>query len=79
MFSVAMIAGAVACVGYLVATGQALTLDGLFLALAALLLAAGFALYLVYMIRKSMEAAKAPAPAARPAAATAAKPAPVEG
>jgi hypothetical protein len=39
------------------------TVDGLFLALTALLLAAGFALYLVYSIRRAMEPPKPAAPA----------------
>jgi hypothetical protein len=78
LFSVLMIAAGGATVAYLIATGQALTLDGLFLTLTALLLAAGFAMYLVYMIRRAMEQAK-PAPAAKTAAsASAAKPAAVQ-
>ena len=43
LFSVFMIIGSRAAVGYLVATGQALTFDGLFLTLTAAILAAGFA------------------------------------
>ena len=74
-----MIVVGVAATAYLVATGQALTLDGLFLILTALLLAAGFALYLVYMIRRAMEVPKAAAPAAKAAATPASsKPAAVE-
>ena len=63
---------------YLVATGQAGTVDGLFLVLSALLLALVFALNLIYMLNRAMEAAKAPAaPVAKaPAAAKPAKPAP---
>ena len=73
-----MIAAGVATVAYLLATGQALTMDGLFLALTALLLAAGFGMYLIYMIRRAMEPAK-PAPAtAKTAASSAAKPAAVQ-
>jgi len=79
LFSLAMIAVGVAATGYLIATGQALTLDGLFLILTALLLAAGFALYLVYMIRRAMEVPKAPPPAAKAPAPVATKPAAVEG
>jgi TRAP-type C4-dicarboxylate transport system permease small subunit len=78
LFSVLMIAIGGATVAYLIATGQALTLDGLFLTLTALILAAGFGLYLIYMIRRAMEQAK-PAPAAKTAASTsAAKPAAVQ-
>ena len=78
LFSVLMIIASAATVAYLVATGQALTMDGLFLALTALLLAAGFGLYLIYMIRRAMEQTK-PAPAAKTAtSASAAKPAAVQ-
>ena len=79
LFSLAMIAAGVAATGYLIATGQALTLDGLFLILTALLFAAGFALYLVYMVRRAMEVPKAPAPPAKAPAQAATKPAAVEG
>ncbi len=47
--------------GYLVATGQAGTVDGLFLVVTALLIALCFVIYVGYMIRRAMEAAK-PAP-----------------
>ena len=81
LFSVAMIAIGVAATGYLIATGQALSLDGLFLILTALLVAAGFAIYLRYLIRQAMQSPKtAPTPAAKAASqATATKPAPVDG
>jgi len=79
LFSLAMIAVGVAATGYLIATGQALTLDGLFLILTALLLAAGFALYLAYMVRRAMEAPKPAPPAAKAPAPAATKPAAVEG
>ena len=79
MFSVLMIVAGAAAVAYLVATGQAATVDGLFLALTALLLAAGFAMYLIYMIRRAMEPAKPAAPAPKTAAAgSAAKPTAVQ-
>ena len=68
LFSVLMIAAGAASVAYLVATGQVATMDGLFLTLTALVLAAGFALYLIFLIRRAMETAKpavlAPAPPA---------------
>ena len=70
LFSVLMIAAGAATVAYLVATGQALTLDGLFLTLTALILAAGFAIYLIYMIRRALEAVKPAAPATKTAPAT---------
>jgi uncharacterized membrane-anchored protein len=81
LFSVLVIVAGVAAAAYLVATGQAATVDGLFLALTALLLAAGFAMYLIYMIRRAMEAAKpkpaTPAPKTA-AASSAAKPTAVQ-
>lgn len=76
LFSVFMIAASLAATGWLLATGQAATVDGLFLVLTALLTAVVFALYVMYVIHRAMEAAaKPPAPPAKPAtAATAAKP-----
>ena len=75
LFSVLMIVGSLATAGYLLATGQAGTVDGLFLLLTALLIALVFALYVIFMIHRAMEAAK-PAPAVpAKAAAPAAKPA----
>ena len=75
LFSIFMIIGGLAAAAWLVATGQAGTVDGLFLVLTALLVALVFALYVVYMIRRAMEAAKPPAvqPAKAGAAAPAAK------
>jgi amino acid permease len=61
-----------------VASGQAATVDGLFLVLTALLVAAVFALYVKYMIGRAMEESKAPA-AAQTAKAPAGKTAPVQG
>jgi hypothetical protein len=78
LFSVLMIVVGAATVAYLIATGQALTLDGLFLMLTALILGAGFAIYLIYMVRRAMEQTK-PAAAAKTAASTStAKPAAVQ-
>jgi hypothetical protein len=53
LFSVVMIVAGLAAAAYLVATGQAITMDGLFLTLTALVLAAGFGLYLRYLIRSN--------------------------
>jgi len=53
LFSVLMILAGGATAAWLVATGQAATVDGLFLALTALLLAAGFAMFLIYLIRRA--------------------------
>lgn len=77
LFSVLMIVAGVASVAYLVATGQAATVDGLFLALTALLLAVGFAMYVIYLIGRAMEPAK-PVVAPKAAASSAAKPAAVQ-
>lgn len=78
LFSIFMIIAGVASAVYLVVTGQAGTVDGLFLVLTALLIAVVFAIYLKYMIGRAMEPAKSPAAtAAKPAvAAKTAKPAP---
>ena len=78
LFSVLMIVGGIAAAGWLVVSGQALTVDGLFLVLTALLIALVFGLYLVFLIRRAMESSKpAAAPAAKAVpAAKAAKPAP---
>lgn len=74
LFSIFMILAGVASAVYLIATGQAGTVDGLFLVLTALLMAVVFAIYVKYMVGRAMEAEKGPAvPAAKPAAA--AKPA----
>ena len=78
LFSVFMVGAGVCTAVYLAATGQALTVDGLFLVLTALLLALVFALNLIYMLKRAMEAAKGPAAPPVKASATAkpAKPAP---
>ena len=79
LFSILMIVAGIGSAAYLVATGQAGTVDGLFLVLTALLIAVVFAMYAMHVIHRAMEAAKKPAPtAAKPsaAAAKAAKPAP---
>jgi hypothetical protein len=80
LFSVVVEIASLAAAGWLLASGQAGSVDGLFLLLTCLLVALAFGLYLAFMIRRAME--PAPAPAAQPAkagtAATAqSKPAPV--
>ena len=79
LFSILMIVGGVGAAVYLVVTGQAGTVDGLFLVLTALLVAAVFGLYVKFMIGRAMEEAQttkaAPAKAASKEAAV--KPAPV--
>jgi hypothetical protein len=79
LFSILMSAAGAGSVAYLIATGQAGTVDGLFLTLTALLLAVCFALYLIYVIRRAMEAAKPPTPVAKTSpAASPAKAAPAQ-
>jgi hypothetical protein len=73
LFSLLMIVGGLAFSGYLVATGQALTVDGLFLVLTALLVVAVFALYVIFMINREREALTPPPP---PKPAAKPKPAP---
>jgi hypothetical protein len=79
IFSVLMILGGLATSGWLFASGQAGTVDGLFLLLTALLVALAFLLYLVFMIHREMEASAKPAaaPAKAGAGAPAKTPAPV--
>ena len=73
LFSVFMIVASLGAAVWLGATGQALTVDGLFMVLVALLTALVFLLYVIFVIRRAMEpaakpaAAKAPAKAAAPA------------
>ena len=76
LFSILMIVGCLATAGWLFATGQAATVDGLFLLLTALLVALCFALYVMFMISRAMEAAKPAAEPAKAGAAKATKPAP---
>ena len=73
LFSLLMIVGGLVFSVWLIATGQALTVDGLFLLLTALLVVLVFLLFVMYMINRAREAAKA---AAEPAKAAPAKPKP---
>ncbi|HUB83461.1 MAG TPA: hypothetical protein VMB03_31900 [Bryobacteraceae bacterium] len=69
-----MILASLGAAVWLLMTGQAGTVDGLFLFLTALLSAAVFGLYVKFVIGRAMEAQKkasAPAPAAAQAAAAA--------
>jgi hypothetical protein len=82
LFSVFVEIASLAAAVWLLATGQAGTVDGLFLLLTCLLIALAFGLYLVFMIRRAMEPAPAPTSAAQPAKTTTpaqpqAKPTPV--
>jgi hypothetical protein len=76
LFSILMIVGCLATAGWLFATGQAATVDGLFLLITALLVALCFALYVIFLIRRAMEAATPAGQTAKAAAKPAAKPAP---
>ena len=76
LFSLVMILGGLAFAGWLFATGQAGTVDGLFLLLTALLVVAVFGLYVMFLIHRQMEAAKAAAQPAKPAVAAKPKPTP---
>ncbi len=78
LFSIVMIVGSVGAAAWLVVSGQAGTVDGLFLVLTALLVAAVFALYVKYMIGRAMEETRSPAAVKQPAKAPAAKTAPVQ-
>lgn len=73
LFSCAVVIASLAAAGWLIATGQAGTVDGLFLLLTCLVTALAFALYLRFMIRRAMESLATPA--SKPAKASAAKPA----
>jgi len=72
LFSLLMIGLGIGSAVWLFATGQAGTVDGLFLLLTSLLIAVVFGMYVMYVIRRAMEAvtpkpaqpAKAGAPAA---------------
>ena len=80
LFSVGVEIASLAAAGWLLATGQAGTVDGLFLFLTCLLIAFAFGLYLVFVIRRAMESLQPPVvqPAKSGAAAQAqSKPAPV--
>jgi len=76
LFSVLMVVGGLGATVWMVATGQAATVDGLFLCLTALLVALCFALYVLFVIRRAMEASAKPAAQPVKAGAAATKPAP---
>jgi hypothetical protein len=77
LFSCIVILASLCAAGWLVATGQAATVDGLFLLLTCLLIALAFALYVMFMIRRAMEPPEAPAAKPSKAAATPSKAAPL--
>jgi bacteriorhodopsin len=57
LFSLLMIVFGLGAAVWLFATGQAGTVDGLFMLLTALLIAVVFGLYVMYAIRRALEAA----------------------
>jgi hypothetical protein len=59
--------------GWLVVSGQAGSVDGLFLTLTCLLVATAFGLYMAFVVRRAMEALRPPEPKAAAKAAGAAK------
>ena len=74
LFSILMIVVSLGAAVWLLVTGQAGTVDGLFLLLTALLSAAVFGLYVKFILGRAMEAQKqASAPAQSTAAKVAAK------
>ena len=79
LFSIVVEIGSLAAAGWLLVSGQAASVDGLFLLLTCLLIALAFALYIAFMIRRAMEPTTAPAaqPAKAGAAPAQTKPAPV--
>ena len=79
LFSCVVILASLGATAWLVATGQAETVDGLFLCLMCLTIALAFGLYVMFMIRRAMEVPAQPAakPAKAPAGASQAKPAPL--
>jgi cyanate permease len=72
IFGVLVIVVCLGTCGVLLANGQAESVDGLFLILMCLSIAAAFALYLLFMIRRAMEPPPAPPKAAAKTAAPAA-------
>jgi hypothetical protein len=68
LFSIFMVVVSLAAIGYLAVTGQALSFDGLFLVLTALISVAAFGLYIKFVIGTAMDAqAQAAKAAAKPA------------
>jgi len=72
LFSCVVILASLGAAGWLVATGQAGSVDGLFLLLTCLTVALAFALYARFIIKLAMESTEQPA--AKPAKAVASPP-----
>ena len=66
IFSVLVIVASLGACGWLLVSGQAATVDGLFLLLYCGLVALAFALYVMFLIHRAMESL-APPPAPKPA------------
>jgi len=62
LFSCVVILASLGAAGWLVVTGQAAYVDGLFLLLTCLLIAAAFGLYVMFMIHRAMEPAETQLP-----------------
>ena len=74
LFSIVVVIGSLAAAGWLLASGQAGSVDGLFLLLTCLLVALAFALYIGFVIKQARELAAAPvAPSTKAAAAASAQ------
>jgi hypothetical protein len=69
IFSCIVILASLGAVGWMAATGQATSVDGLFLVLMCLLIALAFGLYVMFMINRAKESLEVPP--AKPAKATA--------
>jgi hypothetical protein len=76
-FSCLVILASLSAAGWLVATGQAASVDGLFLLLTCLLIALAFGLYVMFMIRRAMEPLETATGKPAKAAATPSKAAPL--
>jgi hypothetical protein len=72
LFSVVVVVASLGAAGWLLASGQAGSVDGLFLLLTCLLIALSFTLYLGFLIRRAMASLAAP-PVAKAKAAPAAQ------
>jgi hypothetical protein len=77
LFSILMIVGGLGASVWLFMTGQAGTVDGLFLLLTVLITVAAFALYVMFMIHRAMDAQVQPPPKPAPKAPASKAPAPV--
>lgn len=69
LVSVAVVVMSLAAAVWLVVSGQAAYLDGIFLVTICLLMAAAFGLYIAFLIRRAIAELEAPKPAPKAAAA----------